>query len=202
MVPLMAKLLFLPGAGGSAHFWRPVAEQLRVGDAAHFFSWPGLGDEPHDPCVRGLEDLVGMVLARMSEPVDLLAQSMGALVALKAAIAAPERVRRLVLTATSGGVPVDDLGGAEWRPAYRAEFPAAARWITEVGEDLSAQLGLIEASTLLLWGDQDPISPVAVGERLRELLPNGTLSVVAGGGHDFVRSHTGLIAPLIAEHLR
>ena len=167
----------------------------------HFFAWPGLGNEPADPRVRGIDDAVDMVLAQMSEPVDLLAQSMGGLIALKAAIRSPRRVRRLVLTATSGGIPVEDLGGADWRSAYRAEFPNAASWITEVREDLSGQLGAIRATALLLWGDKDEITPVAVGERLCELLPNATLKVVSGGDHGFVQTHAAQIAPMIAEHL-
>lgn len=198
----MTKRLFLPGAGASAQFWRPVADLLDPQGAMHFLSWPGLGNEPHDPKVQGLQDLVNLVLGQMSEPVDLLAQSMGGLVAIKAAIAAPNRVRRLVLTGTSGGVPVDDLGGADWRLAYRSEFPRAASWITEVKEDLSACLGAIDAPTLLLWGDRDQISPVAVGERLRALLPNATLKLVPGGDHEFVRTHAEVVASSIAEHLK
>ncbi len=36
----MIKTLFLPGAGGSARFWLPVAERLAVEGV--FLSWPGL----------------------------------------------------------------------------------------------------------------------------------------------------------------
>src|SRR5439155_13317819 len=83
--PTGTKLLFLPGAGASARFWRPVADRLGQERKMHFFSWPGLGHEPVEPCMQGLDDAVAMVLARMTEPVDLLAQSMGGLIALKAA---------------------------------------------------------------------------------------------------------------------
>jgi len=197
----VTKLLFLPGAGASARFWQPVADRLGLERKMHFFFWPGLGHEPVDPRMQGLDDAVAMVLARMTEPVDLLAQSMGGLIALKAALRAPDKVRRLVLTATSGGIPVEDLGGADWRHAYRAEFPNADPWITDVREDLSAHLRQIQAPALLLWGDKDDIAPVAVGERLCALLPNASLQIVAGGDHDFVQTHAAQIAPLIARHL-
>jgi len=197
-----SKLLFLPGAGASADFWRPVAQGMHPDRARRFFSWPGLGDEPPDPAVRGLEDLVGMVVAEMTEPCDLVAQSMGGLVAIKAALAAPGQVRRLVLTATSGGVPVRDLGGAAWNDNYRRNYPNAAPWITEAREDLSGRLHEIHAPTLLLWGGQDPISPLPVGERLCALMPNATLRVIAGGAHDLAQTHAAEIAPLIASHLR
>jgi hypothetical protein len=35
----MAKTLFLPGAGASASFWKPVADLARLDGA--FFHWPG-----------------------------------------------------------------------------------------------------------------------------------------------------------------
>src|SRR5262249_50733789 len=157
---------YLPGAGASAAFWRPAADRLVTSRPRHFFAWPGLGNEPHDPSVRGVDDLVAMVLARLDGPSDLIAQSLGGLVALRVALSAPDRVRRLVLTVTSGGIPVNDLGGADWRADYRCEYPDAASWITDVnrtGEDLSARLHAIGAPSLLIWGDADTISPTSVG---------------------------------------
>jgi pimeloyl-ACP methyl ester carboxylesterase len=197
----MAKLIFLPGAVGSADFWRPAADRLRPGRAMRFLAWPGLGEEPGRPEVQGLDDLVAMTLAELSEPADLVAQSMGGLVAIKAALAAPDKVRRLVLTATSGGVPVEDLGGADWRDDYRRDFPRAAAWITELREDLSAQIPQVRAPTLLIWGDRDPISPTGVGMRLQALLPDATLRIVEGGGHDLARSHAAEVAAMLDAHL-
>ena len=178
-----------------------MAARLGSGRPAHFFAWPGLGNEPADPDVGGIDDLVALVLAELDQPADLIAQSMGGLVAIKAALAAPGKVRRLVLAATSAGVPVADLGGADWRADYRRSFPNAAAWITEPQPDLSAELGRIAAPTLLLWGDADPVSPPAVGRRLQALLPDARLHIVAGGDHDLAVTHAAEVAPLIAAHL-
>jgi hypothetical protein len=54
---------------------------------------------------------------------------------------------------------------------------------------------------MLLWGDEDPVSPLAVGERLLELLPNSELDVVNGGGHDLANVHARVLAPLVDEFL-
>ena len=197
----MARILFLPGAGASASFWRPVGDLLPQSWPKHFFAWPGLGDEPADPSINGIDDLVGMVCDQLDQPADIVAQSMGGLVALKAVLQRPEKVSRLVLTGTSGGVPVEALGGADWRTEYRREYPGAASWITELREDLSGALPTISAPTLLLWGDRDQISPVAVGERLRDLLPDATLRVIAGGQHDFPQTHSAEVAAPIQQHL-
>jgi pimeloyl-ACP methyl ester carboxylesterase len=201
----LTKMLFLPGAGASAMFWRPVADRLDPGRMRHFFAWPGLGNEPPDPSIRGLDDLVAMVLADLDEPADLIAQSMGGIVALRVALAAPHKIRRLVLTATSGGVPVHDLGGSDWRLDYRREFSNAASWITQdirIREDLSSRLTSINAPSLLICGDLDTISPLSVGHRLHQLLACADFHVVRGGGHDLAQTHAVEIAPLIAHHLR
>lgn len=197
----MVKLLFLPGAGASAAFWRPVAARLDTDRPMHFLAWPGLGNAPHDPNVRGIDDLVAMVVAALDEPADLIAQSVGGLVAVRAALQAPDKVRRLVLTATSAGVPMAELGGADWRAAYRRDYPQAASWITALREDLSPRLGAVAAPTLLLWGDADAISPPAVGRRLLSLLPHATLHIIAGADHDMAQTHVADVAARIAAHL-
>ncbi len=199
MTGAMTKTLFLPGAGASATFWKPVADL--AGLEGVFLAWPGLGNEPARPDVAGIDDLTTMVLDHMNAPVNIVAQSMGGLVAIKAALARPEKLRRLVLAATSAGVPIADLGGANWRSDYYAAHPDAAKWIGEADEDLTGQIVSIEAPTLLLWGDADPISPVAVGERLRTLLPNASLQVISGGDHDLAQTHSRLVARLIEQHL-
>jgi 2-hydroxy-6-oxonona-2,4-dienedioate hydrolase len=198
MMNRMTKTLFLPGAGASASFWKPIADLAGLDGA--FFAWPGLGNEPATPDVNGIDDLVAMVLDHMDEPVNIVAQSMGGLVAVKAALVAPEKLSRLVLAVTSAGVPVADLGGSNWQSDYYRAYPHAAQWIGEASEDLSDQIMSIEAPTLLLWGDSDPISPVAVGERLLSLLPNANLHVVRGGDHDLAQTHTPAVANLIKRH--
>lgn len=193
------KTLFLPGAGGNASFWTPVAD--RTGLDSILFAWPGLGNEPEHPSVTGIDDLVSMVLERMNEPVNIVAQSMGGLIAIKAALTMPESVHRLVLAGTSAGVPVADLGGADWRSDYYRAFPHAARWIGEPVVDLSRQISSVEAPTLLLWGDRDPISPVSVGKRLETLLPNAKLHIIPGADHDLAQTNVALVADLIIRHL-
>ena len=61
----MRKILFLPGAGGSPEFWRPVAKLLQDVREKVLFGWPGLGDQPHDPAISGIDDLVRLVDAKI-----------------------------------------------------------------------------------------------------------------------------------------
>jgi pimeloyl-ACP methyl ester carboxylesterase len=153
--------------------------------------------------VNSIADLAGMVEAELGErPVDLIAQSMGGVVAMMVAARHPGRVRRLVLTVTSGGVDMAGLTRFDWRANYRRTYPNAADWITRERIDLTSQIPGIACPTLLLWGDADPISPVAVGERLLGPLPDAKLHVVAGGDHDLAQTHAADLAPLVEAHLR
>lgn len=197
----MIPILFLPGAGGAPEFWQPVAMLLPPSTRYELIGWPGLGAQPHDPAVRGFDDLVRLVRARMTGPVDLVAQSMGGVVAARLALEVPDKVRRLVLAVTSGGVDMAGMGAADWRADYRRGNPRAAAWITEDRASPALPVERIAAPTLLLWGDDDPVSPLAVGRHLQARLPAATLHVVVGGRHDLARTHAAEVAPLIARHL-
>jgi len=196
-----ARILFLPGSGASPDFWRPVGTCLPEAWPKHYFGWPGLGHQPHDPAVRSFDDLVALVLGEMKQPVDLVAQSMGGVIAARIALSHPQLVRRLVLTVTSGGVDMASMGASDWRVEYRTLFPKAAEWVYALSNAAPLPVEKIVAPTLLLWGDQDPISPVAVGRHLERLLPNAKLHVLAGGDHSLAQNMADKIAPLIERHL-
>lgn len=197
----MTKILFLPGAGASPDFWKPVGALLPAEWSKTYFGWPGLGDQPHDPSINGMDDLVRLVATKIDGPVDLVAQSMGGGIAARLALELPHKVRRLVLTVTSGGVDMVGLGAADWRADYRQSFPRAAAWITETRAAAPLPVEKIAVPTLLLWGDSDPISPLAVGRHLEARIAGARLHIVAGGDHDLARTHAAEVAPLIARHL-
>ena len=197
----MSRVFFLPGTGASPDFWKPVGTLLPAGWSKTYFGWPGLGDQPPDPVIKGYDDLVALVASRLTGPTDLVAQSMGGVIAVRLALAYRERVRRLVLCTTSGGVDMTSLGASDWRPEYRHLFPKAAAWVTEQRNVPALPVEKVAAPTLLVWGDADPISPVAVGRHLEQRLPNARLHVVAGGDHDVAVTHAETVARLIADHL-
>jgi pimeloyl-ACP methyl ester carboxylesterase len=198
----MRKILFLPGAGGSPGFWQPVAKRLPDAWDKVFFGWPGLGDQPHDLNINGIDDLVRLVDVTVDGPVDLVAQSMGGVIAARFALNRPNAVRRLVLAVTSAGVNMTQFGASDWRADYRSQFPHAADWIAQHSATAELPVELIEAPTLLIWGDSDPISPVTVGLHLERRMPNARLHVVPGGNHSLASNKAEAVAALIAEHLK
>jgi pimeloyl-ACP methyl ester carboxylesterase len=194
-------ILFLPGASGAASFWHPLGALLPANWRKTYLSWPGLGHEPHDPALQSLDEAVAHAASRLERPSVVVAQSMGGVVAVRLALAHPDRISHLVLTATSGGVDVTSLGASDWRTSYREEYPKAADWILSERTDLTAELHRISIPTLLLWGDADPISPVGVGRHLEQLLPRARLQVLAGGDHMFARDRAAEIATWVVAHL-
>ncbi len=196
-----SQIIFLPGAGGDPQFWQPVSGLLDHPAARVLMGWPGFGPVPADPGVRGMEDLVARVVDSIDRPTALVAQSMGGIVAVQAALQRPEQITHLVLAATSGGVDMSAYGAQDWRPAFAQAHPTVPRWFADYRGDLSGVLATLTTPTLLLWGDADPISPVGVGQRLQALLPRSRLHVVPGGAHDLANRHAAQVAPLIAAHL-
>jgi pimeloyl-ACP methyl ester carboxylesterase len=189
-------VVYLPGAGGRSFFWRSVADRLWRRGAPIVLGYPGFGDVPPDASVRSLDDLYRALLDTLPPRVHLVAQSMGNVLALRAALEQPERVASLVLCAVSGGVDVRGLGGADWRRSLRAEQPAAPAWFIDDASDFTASLGRIRAPTLVLSADADPLSPVRVGELLRDRIPSAEL-VVLRGGHAVAQDDPDAVARAI-----
>jgi pimeloyl-ACP methyl ester carboxylesterase len=198
----MPPLLFLPGASGRADFWAPLAGRLADLGEITRLTWPGFAGAPPDPSLGSLDDLFDWLVDRLPPGRShVVAQSMGGVLALRLALDRPERVARLVLCATSGGLDVASLGAADWRPEYRASVPGVPSWFLTDRTDLSARLGEVRARTLLLWSDADPISPLAVGRALLARLPDARLAVLPGGDHLFAERRVAEVAEVVRGFL-
>jgi pimeloyl-ACP methyl ester carboxylesterase len=195
-------LVILPGAGGRLDVLKPIAERLARRRTTWLCEYPGIGHAAPDPSLQSLADLQSHVLRDLPERFDLVAKSMGGVLALRTALEHPERVRKLVLLATSGGVNVAALGGIDWRDTFRRLQPHAPNWFVDDRTDVTAELGRVTQPTLLVFGEADLIAPVRVGHFLKSKLPNARLELVPGGTHDLEEEFPDLIASLIEAHLR
>jgi len=191
----------MPGVGGDPAFWQPVADRLPAAWQKTLLGWPGLGNQPPAPDINGWDDLYRLVERRIDRTVALIAQSMGGVLAMRAALDHPGSVSHLVLTATSGGIDLTSFDVQDWREAYRRASPRAPAWVYERPPAHEANLRGLVIPTLLIWARRDPISPSAVGRHLARLLPNATLIELDDDSHLFARERPDDIAPLIRGHL-
>jgi len=193
---------YLPGASGRSTVWEPIANVLAHRREAFLFAYPGLGDAPAHEAIGSLPDLVRWVASELPARCDVVALSMGSTVALRLALEYPERIRRLVLVAPCGGLNAARFGALDWREAFISARPFAPRWLVTDNSDLSEHLKRINAPTLLVLGEDDPIAPPAIGEFLLEQLPNAKLEVISDASHELEDEHPAFIASLIEAHLR
>jgi pimeloyl-ACP methyl ester carboxylesterase len=192
----------LPGAGGRTDNLRPIADRLARRRETRISEYPGLGGVAPDPSLRSLADLQAHLLASLPAHFDLVAMSMGGVLALRIALEHPERIRKLVLMATSGGVDVASLGALEWRVKFLLAQPERPRWFIDDRTDVTPELGRVYHPALLIFGDDDLIAPPKIGQLLLEKLPNARLEIIPGGTHDLEIDFPDLIASLIEAHLR
>lgn len=67
---------------------------------------------------------------------------------------------------------------------YNSATPVMrATLVKVVNEDLTPLLHGIDRPTLLIWGENDPTTPLSDGQKMEKLIPDSGLYVVKGAGH-------------------
>jgi pimeloyl-ACP methyl ester carboxylesterase len=188
------QIIYLPGASGNPDYWKSVSNNMvSPGEKVHL-GWPGFDHVPADPRFQGISDLITMVTALIDKPTVLIAQSMGGIIALGAALQKLSLVTHIVLTATSAGIDLDNTVSDDWRPPFLLANPTLPTWFTDYHDDIKPQLAAMMMPTLLMWGDADAISPVQIAYIMQQILPNSTLKVITDGDHDIALTHPHQLA--------
>ncbi|MBI1446796.1 alpha/beta fold hydrolase [Acinetobacter sp. AC1-2] len=198
----MNNLIFLPGASGSISFWQPLIEKLPQQYHTKIIGYPGFGDTPESVEVKSFEDLTNYVLNQINDESVIIAQSMGGIFAVAAALQKPQLVKGLVLIATSGGIDLSAFNIQDWREAYRQAFLQYPDWFVTTNINYEEFLSDISIETLLIWGDQDPVSPVEVGIYLNQIFKSSTLHIVKGGDHQLAEKYADEVAIQIKDYLK
>jgi pimeloyl-ACP methyl ester carboxylesterase len=124
------------------------------------------------PEVEAQADRIGELLDALGA-ADPAAVGHGSGGGAAAVLAARGRVRTLVLVGASG---IDD--------------------------ELAEALARREVPTLLVWGEEDEVVPVAEAERLQDRIPTAALAVLPGCGHLVAEDAAPTVATLLVEFLR
>ena len=198
----MNNLIFLPGASGSISFWHPLIEKLPQQYHTKIIGYPGFGDTPESVEVKNFKDLTNYVLNQINDESVIIAQSMGGIFAVAAALQKPQLVKGLILIATSGGIDLERFNVQDWREAYRQAFLKYQDWFVTTNANYEDFLSDINIETLLIWGDSDPVSPVQVGQYLNQKFENSTLYVVKGGDHQLAEKHADEVSVQIENYLK
>lgn len=198
----MNNLIFLPGASGSISFWHPLIEKLPQQYRTKIIGYPGFGDTPESLEVKSFEDLTNYVVDQINEESVIIAQSMGGVFAVAVALKKTHLVKGLVLIATSGGIDLKRFNVQDWREAYRQTFLKYPDWFITTNVNYEEFLSDINIETLLIWGDNDPVSPVQVGQYLNQKFENSMLYVVKNGDHQLAEEHADEVAAQIKDYLK
>jgi len=157
----------------------------------------------HRQCARdtlALLDHLGIQRCRA------IGASMGGNILLHMATLHPERIRAMVVVSATmhfpeqaraimRAFPVENQPASEWdtmrrRHKYGDEQIVAlweqCRALKDSYDDMNftpADLARISASTLIVYGDRDPLYPVEMAGEMYRAIPHAALWVVPGGGH-------------------
>jgi len=184
---LRAPVVLLPATGETADDWDVVASALASSRTVHAVNLRGHG--PSDwPGTYSIEllatDVTGLLPQVANQPVDLVAHSLGGLVACQVASRRPELVGRLVL---------EDVGLLRPRPAAVPARPAGVlsfdwRMVEQVRPEIDdpdprwAQLcAAVRARTLVVAGGPSSTVPQEHVADLVRALPDGQLVTIDTG---------------------
>ena len=102
-------LVLINGLGANLEMWQPLVRELAGDRQVIAFDLPGTGRSARPRRTLRMRELAGVVTALLDhldlERPDVLGYSLGGVLAQELAHRAPHRVRRLVLCATSPGLP-------------------------------------------------------------------------------------------------
>jgi pimeloyl-ACP methyl ester carboxylesterase len=225
-------LLMLHGGLGTAllHFRREIpvfAEHYRViaPDMRGYGQSSPPREYPLDFYSQDAADMAALLERLDVHPAHVIGWSDGAIVALVLAVARPDLVRSLVLSAgeallleeeRANWPPLTDT--STWSPRAVDRFIQAhgpLNWpgildrmlagytavLDAGGEIVATRLGEIRCPVLILHGDQDDVVPVKHAHTLRAGIPHAEMHLFPGAGHVLHRERETEFRSLVLDFL-
>jgi pimeloyl-ACP methyl ester carboxylesterase len=198
-------VVFIHGLAGSNRWWARNVEALSATYRVFALDLAGFGASRRGTRFR-LDTAVAMVAdwlhTQALDSVSIIGHSMGGLIAARLAADDPKCVKRLVLVdaaflSLDPGIarPVRgllkaarmssrDLRKLVARDSLRADPLSLGRATVDVlTVNWQSELTKIQVPTLIIWGEQDTVTPLSIGKRLADLIEDSKLVVIADAGH-------------------
>ncbi len=225
-------LLLLHGWGHNSQLWQPVINQIENAtvialDLPSFGNTPAL-PTLHTP---GVTDYANFVLdfikkSNTKTPLIILGHSFGGQIAAEIAITHPKIISQLIFVSPAlirspklslkskilkGLKPLNHLlPKAIYQKLvsyisskdYAASSPIQKKILSKIiTEDYSQKLHKITQTTTIIWGSEDKAIPYH-GNLLAEKIPNSTLTVMYGAGHNPHLTHIQDLAKIITQAIK
>jgi pimeloyl-ACP methyl ester carboxylesterase len=207
-------LLLVNGLSRPLQSWDPFTAEL-AGRTVISFDAPGVGSSPTPLRPLSIAELAIVTAAVLDAAgvaeADVLGYSHGGAVAQQLAHDAPQRVAGLILAATSCGVAATPgnskdilrhLGSSLDGKPWPLPDPLGLLWQTLAVSNWSSIpfLGSILAPTLVVCGSRDSVVPPSNSLVLARRIPNATLILLPGRGHDLQRSESARALARAVSH--
>ena len=182
-------VLLLHGWGCSSKHFAPIAQDLSKDCRVTAIDFPAHGQSGRPPEPWGVPEFAECakeIIAQLGiAPCDIIAHSFGGRVALYMAAAWPELVKRLVIT---GGAGIKKPQTEEQKKRSSADYNALddemkKTFVKVISQDLSPLLPKIQASTLLIWGENDTETPLWMGQKMEQEIKDAGLVIFENDGH-------------------
>lgn len=216
-------LVLVHGFSASSSWWRRNIRELATRYRVYALDLNGFGRSwpKHRFSLEGAVDNILLWMRAVGlESAHFCGHSMGGHICIRLAARQPARVRKLVLVCASGLPFNSRLGPLVWRnlrPGRRYGFrltPTAVRTTLQAGplvlygalrdvlrDDVREALEGITAPTLIVWGEQDTLVPLELGQALHQAMPNSRFVVVPDAGHHVSFDQAALFNQLVLDFL-
>lgn len=197
-------LVLVHGLSGSGGWWRRNVPAFDDHFTVYVVDLVGYGSNRawRPITIQQTAELLAELIAKMPAGcAHVIGHSMGGQIVTHLAAQHPDRVNRLVLACASGLVRSDLLrmalrlpntgryGRLDFAPTLALDALRAGpvnlllSALDILSNDVSEALELIVAPTLLVWGAQDKLVPVSVGQAIQKGLCNARMEIIPGAGH-------------------
>jgi 3-oxoadipate enol-lactonase len=219
-------LVLLHGYAATSLLWQRCLPFLAQQHQVIAIDIPGHGHSTYSGPwhLNDIAPLLVLLLRQLNlMPMAIMGHSMGGAIAIHLSAIAPDMVERLVLV-DSTGVPLEagmstlairsirsaltPQGGSSYPLSIQLGMLKPTPYLywqvaqEMVKSDFRKELASLNLPTLIIWGKQDVLLPIQLGERLSKALPNAQFISIPDAGHRLPLSHPELFSRIILEFLQ